>query len=124
MQTAYFRLGSDLGGLGAFGLVSLRLSRSSGQRACIALMPTDGSTIAVGGILQALVIWAYATIGERLDDACMDALGATARKQLQHFTVHALANLVWSLCILQVCQAARMTLLPHEKDAAPARDCC
>ena len=68
--------------------------------------------IPVGGIVQALVIWAYATMGERLDDACLKALGVTAKKHLQHFTLHALANTLWSLCILQVCQAACLTLLP------------
>ena len=70
------------------------------------------SIVPAGGILQALVIWAYATVGERLDDACLSALRVTAKKQLQHFTLHALINTLWSLCILQVCQAADLTWLP------------
>ena len=70
------------------------------------------SAIPMGGIVQALVMWAYATVGERLDAACLKALGVAAKKHLQHFTLHALANTLWSLCILQVRQAVCLTLLP------------
>ena len=81
-------------------------------------------TIPIDGILQALVVWAYASMGERMEDACLSALGATAKKQLQHFTVHALITTLWSLCILQVCQADHSTWLPTGMSCSCKRGCC
>ena len=50
---------------------------------------------------QANFPWAYATLGERLGCACLEALAAQAQKQLPSFTAQNLANMMWAFAKLE-----------------------
>ena len=65
-------------------------------------------------MLQAIFPWAYATLGERMSAACLEALATQAQKQLPHFTAQNLANMMWAFAklsftldkeLLQSCEA-------------------
>ena len=49
------------------------------------------------------MLWAYASLGMHMGDACVAALVGQARRELQHFQQRSLAMMLWSLCIVQVC---------------------
>ena len=75
-------------------------------------------------MLQAMILWAYATLGERMGDACLAALVGQARKEMQHFSVQNLAMVLWSLCVAQVSREASArapTLLCWPAASAAAR---
>ena len=45
-------------------------------------------------------MWAYATLGERMGRACLEALAAQALKQLPRFSAKDLAIMMWALAKL------------------------
>ena len=49
------------------------------------------------------MLWAYASLGMHMGNACLAALVGQARKELQRFGVQELAMTLWSLCVVQVC---------------------
>ena len=46
--------------------------------------------------MQANFLWAYATLGKRLDAASLGALEAAAHKLLPQFDSQALSNMLWA----------------------------
>ena len=49
-----------------------------------------------------MILWAHASLGERMGGACLAALLGQARKELKQFSERQLISLLWSLCIAQV----------------------
>lgn len=64
------------------------------------------------GMLQAAVLWAYATLGERMGGACLEALAAQAQKRLPCFEALHVAMMLWAYAELQ-----------HNPGAALLRGC-
>ena len=65
-------------------------------------------------MLQAIFLWAYATLGERMGAACLEALAAQAQAQLLQFKAQELVNMMWAFAklgyrpdgtLLQSCEA-------------------
>ena len=63
---------------------------------------------------QANFLWAYATLGERMGGASLEALAAQAQKQLPQFNSQNVANMMWAFAklkynpgatLLQSCEA-------------------
>ena len=63
---------------------------------------------------QSMFLSAYATLGERMGAACLEALAAQAQVQLPRFNAQALANMMWAFAklnyrpeamLLQSCEA-------------------
>ena len=54
------------------------------------------------------LLWAYATLGEPLGSACLEALAAQAQKQLPHFNEQALTNVMWAFAKLNHCPGATL----------------
>ena len=50
---------------------------------------------------QANFLWAYATLGERMGSASLEALAAQAQTQLPSFTAQNLANMMWASAKLE-----------------------
>ena len=46
--------------------------------------------------MQANFLWAYATLGERMGSACLEALEKQAQKQLPHFKPLELTMMMWA----------------------------
>ena len=46
--------------------------------------------------LQALFLWAYATLGEKVSGHCLAAFTAQAHKQLPHMDANAVAKMLWA----------------------------
>ena len=57
---------------------------------------------------QANFAWAYATLGQPLGTACLEALAAQAQKQLPHFKPQDLANTMWAFAKLKLCPDAAL----------------
>ena len=65
-------------------------------------------------MLQANFLWAYATLGERMSSACLEALATQAQAQLPQFKAQELANMMLAFAklsyspnatLLQSCEA-------------------
>ena len=63
---------------------------------------------------QSNFLWSFATLGERMGAACLEALATQAQKQLPQFTAQNLANMMWAFAklsytpdkeLLQSCEA-------------------
>ena len=61
-------------------------------------------------ILQATFPWAYATLGERMGAACLEALATHAQEQLPRFTAQNLANMMWAFAKLNYSPDATLLL--------------
>ena len=60
--------------------------------------------------VQANLVWAYATLGEKPDVRCLDALASFACSHLKEFSPQNISNSAWAMATLQyknmVCLAA------------------
>ena len=70
-------------------------------------------------MLQANFPWAYATLGERMGVACLEALATQAHAQLSHFNAQNITNMMWAFAklsyrpdstMLQRCEAHAMRI--------------
>ena len=59
-------------------------------------------------MLQSNFLWAYATLGERMSDACLEALAAQAQEQLLHFKPKNLATMMWAFAKLEFTPGAAL----------------
>lgn len=62
--------------------------------------------------MQAMFLWAYATLGERVSGPCLAAVTAQAQVQLPHMGAKPMANMLWAFAKLK-----------HNLDAALLRSC-
>lgn len=69
--------------------------------------------------LQAMSLWAYATLREGLGGACLAALAAEAHKQLPRFDAQHVVNMLWAFAklehnpgaaLLRACEARAMRM--------------
>ena len=83
-------------------------------------------------IWQAMFAWAYATLGERMGSASLEALAAQAQMQLPLFNAQNLANMMWAFAklsytpdkeLLQSCEAHAVRIVGAFKPQALVR-CC
>ena len=81
---------------------------------------------------QSMFLGAYATLGERLGAACLEALAAHAQEQLPRFTAQILANMMWALAkfgykpdgtLLRSCEAHAVRIAGSFKPQTLVR-CC
>ena len=72
------------------------------------------SVASIAARAQSMFLLAYATLGERMGAACLEALAAQAQAQLPHFTAQSLENMMWAFAkltytpdkeLLQSCEA-------------------
>ena len=61
---------------------------------------------------QAMFLWAFATLHERMGGACREAVAAQAQKQLPRFGAKDVADMLWAFA-----------KLGHNPDASLLRDC-
>lgn len=62
--------------------------------------------------LQAMFLWAYATLGEQVSRACLAAFTAQAHKQLPYMDANAVAKMLWAFAEFE-----------HKPGAALLRGC-
>ena len=67
--------------------------------------------------VQANLVWAYATVGEKPDVRCLDALAGFACKNLRDFSPQNISNSAWAMATLQY----KNMVCPR---ATPACKCC
>ena len=63
-------------------------------------------------MLQVMFLRAYATLGARMGDVCLNTLTAQAHEHLQRFEARSLSNILWAFAKLK-----------HTLDDALLRDC-
>lgn len=51
--------------------------------------------------MQANLVWAYATLAEKPDVHCLDALASFACRNLQEFSPQNISNSAWAMATLQ-----------------------
>ena len=77
-------------------------------------------------------MWAYATLGERMGAACLEALAAQAQEQLPQFRAQEVVNMMWAFAklayrpdteLLQSCEAQAVRTAKMFKPQALVRRC-
>ena len=64
------------------------------------------------GCVQANFLWAYATLGERMDGSCSAALASHALTLLPRFNAQELCNTAWALASMDILEPVNSLHLP------------